>query len=91
MAVRAGAERKIHNAGRLMWGSVGKAPSRRRQGGFGAETPAFGDVYNIVMKIKHFYALFRLKFLLKNIFLISSKQKTVNDLATEHFSCSINS
>jgi len=27
------AERRIDNVGRLLWGSGGRAPSRRRQGG----------------------------------------------------------
>jgi len=53
-------------------GVWGGAPSHRRQGGLGAEPPACGDFYNFLMKITHFLAYYRFKFLLKNIFLISS-------------------
>jgi len=45
-----------------MWGSGDEAPSHRRQEDLGAELSEFGDFYNFL----------RLKFLLKNIFLIYS-------------------
>jgi len=35
-------------------GSGDGAPSRRKQGGLGAEPPAFGDFYNFPMKITRF-------------------------------------
>jgi len=56
----------------LMKGSGGGAPIRWRQGGLRAELPDFGDFYNFLMKITCFLGIIRLKFLLKNIFLISS-------------------
>jgi len=46
-------------------GSEGGASSRRRQGGLGAEPPAFGDFYNFFNKNNTFLGIFRLKFLLK--------------------------
>jgi len=36
------------------WGSSGKAPSRRMQGGLGAELPALGDFYDFSTRITHF-------------------------------------
>jgi len=54
-ALRADAERTIHNVERMIWESGGGSPSRRRQGGLGAEPPAFGDFYNFLMKIIRFW------------------------------------
>jgi len=69
-----------------MWGFGGGASSRRRQGGLGTEPPAFGDFYNFLIKNNTFLCIFRLKFLFKNIFLISSIiNKTVNDLELNIF------
>jgi len=62
-------------------GVWGRTLSRRRQGDLGAEPPGFGDFYNFSIKIT-FLGMFRLKFLLKNLFLIFSIYKTVNDLET---------
>jgi len=44
------AERRIHNAGWLMWGSGSGAPRSRRQRGLGAVPPAFGNFYNFLLK-----------------------------------------
>jgi len=64
-------------------GVGGRAPR-----GSGSRAPSVWQFLQIFNENNPFLGMFRLKFLLKNIFLISSiiLYKTVNDLKTEHFS-----
>ena len=43
--------------GGLFWGSGGKAPSRRRHGGVGAEPPALKNFAFFLQKLLHFRAI----------------------------------
>jgi len=55
-----------------MWGCGGGAHSRREARGSGGRAPSFGGFLQFFNENKTFLGILKLKFLLKNIFPISS-------------------